>query len=200
MPRTLDCPGILLQSHHRLLLTYACRSLRNTNYESLEQAVIDVRRQVSVSTLHVRQRIAGTWLCIPFDMRLPLPRPSVGYLGVRRLVTSAQADASALANYLEVKSTAPISANLKRDLYFHPSFFDEHEQSLLLRSSLKKLQSVEPRRRRRRQALEIGPVLPLSQDSSSSVCDLFADDEHYTFEEVRIFNCILKHAKCSHFN
>ena len=98
---------------------------------------------------------------------------------------SANADSSVLANFLEVKGAALTSAHLKGDLAFHPSFFDEQEQILLLRSSLKKLQSVEPRRRRKRQSLNGDLSWSPSCTRSSSVRDLFLDDELYTFEEVR---------------
>lgn len=67
---------------------------------------------------------------------------------------------------------------------FYPYFFDEKEQSALLKSCLKKLDSTESRRSRKRARTQKNS-LPTTSTPSPSIIEHFMPDNTYDFQEVR---------------
>lgn len=76
---------------------------------------------------------------------------------------------------------------------FLPKFFDLREQRVLLRASLEKLNSMEPRaHKRRRKEVQSTSANQLMEDGLENV---FLPDDYYQFEDVRVVLNIQSHAQ-----
>lgn len=81
------------------------------------------------------------------------------------------------------RQLATSSSQYPEDFSFYPGFFTAAEQCILLKAALKKLDSMESGkyRRRRREYLRNNPPTA----TGDSVQDLFLPDEYYDFQEAR---------------
>ena len=88
-------------------------------------------------------------------------------------------ESSDIEKYFDIKgSTSPLESS---DFQFYRHFFNDKEQSILLRSSLNALDSNDsPRARKRR-------VKQSYSMNISHARDMFLEDQFYTFEEVISF-------------
>ncbi|KAI0636790.1 hypothetical protein C8Q77DRAFT_1094645 [Trametes polyzona] len=87
------------------------------------------------------------------------------------------------------------SAPLPRDFTFHPDFFTVQEQCVLLKAALRKLDSMESSRYRRRRKEFLRTSAPAG--TQDSVQGLFLPDELYDFQEGH-FDGVIKHYREMH--
>ncbi|TFK91230.1 hypothetical protein K466DRAFT_515722 [Polyporus arcularius HHB13444] len=94
-----------------------------------------------------------------------------------------------------LRQLATSSSQLPEDFRFYPTFFTLQEQCILLRAALKKLDSMESgkSRRRRREYLRSNPP----KATAGSVQDLFLPDEYYDFQEGH-FDGVIKRYREMH--
>ncbi|KAI0724049.1 hypothetical protein C8T65DRAFT_628320 [Cerioporus squamosus] len=93
------------------------------------------------------------------------------------------------------RQLATSGSQYPEDFKFYPSFFTFQEQCILLRAALKKLDSMESgkSRRRRREYLRSNPP----KVTTDSVQDLFLPDEYYDFQEGH-FDGVIKRYREMH--